>query len=114
MSNPFSRTMAELWPEFDPIINRLSQKELLWLILFVNAYHSGTKEAMDIMCPDGSNMREEIIFMTHAERRSTPNEKRSRKLRFSYTPSDYGQDSISPEDAYLEALDNNLSFAEFN
>ena len=116
MKQQFSLHMAKLWSEFDPrFIDKLSYRELLWLILFMNAYHAGNAETLSIIAPESvfEEIREEAVYMTHADRRAKQNLKRKRAFRFAYTEQDYTRDSISPEDAYIEAIDNDLLFKEF-
>lgn len=111
MSSYKSR-MAEHYQDFDTdFINRLSFKEYLWLVCFVNGYHNHNKECLDLL--DASEeMRSEAYFASNADRRSEPNTKRKRKLKFAYTEQDYSHDTVSPEDALLDAIDHlNAEFA---
>jgi hypothetical protein len=104
MSSYKSR-MAEHYQDFDPdFINRLSFKDYLWLVCFVNGYHNHNKECLDLL--DASDeMRSEAYFMSHSDRRSEPNMNRKRKLKYAYTADDYVLESISPEDALIDAID---------
>ena len=108
----FKSRMAEHYQDFDSdFINRLTFKDYLWLVCFVNGYHNHNKECLDLL--DASeDMRSEVYFMSHADRRSEPNTNRKRKLKHAYTEQDYGHDTFSPEDALIGAIDSlNEEFA---
>jgi hypothetical protein len=111
MSSYTSR-MAEHYQDFDPdFINRLSFKDYLWLVCFINGYHNHNRECLDLL--DASDeMRSEAYFMSNANQRQEPNLNRKRKLKYAYTELDYSLESISPEDALIEAIDSlNQEFA---
>jgi hypothetical protein len=120
MKRRLSRRLAELWSEIDEIFGRLTSEEIEWFTLFLRAYYCGDKEALKKLCGENEalyhEIRQEVTYMSHASRRMKDNPKRKRK-RYSgdYGAGDYMQmDSTSPEDAYLDAIDNGLSFKEFN
>lgn len=116
MSSPYKGRMAELYAEFDQVIDKLSYKELLWLICFVQGYHANNQECLDLVCASDElfeAINEEATYNKNATQRQEPNLNRKRKLKFAYTADDYTKDSLSPEDAYLDAIDNGLNFKEF-
>lgn len=115
MSSQFKGRMGEFYAEFDEIVNKLSHKELLWLVCFVNGYHAGNLQCLTIICPDTvfQVLRAEAIYMTNDSKRQ-PNMNRKRKLKNAYTAQDYIESDASPEDALIEAIDSNVFLREFN
>jgi hypothetical protein len=108
MSSQYKGRMAELYAEFDQVIDKLTYKELLWLVCFVQGYHAGNSECLSIICADDvlcEDIRSEAIYSTNSGKRSEPNMNRKRKLKYAYTADDYVLESISPEDALIDAID---------
>jgi hypothetical protein len=119
MSSQYKGRMAELYQDFDEVVDRLTYKDLIWLICFVQGYHAGSQECLQVICISEEllqEIRKEAIYMTHENQRLTPNNNRKRKLKSAYTQNDYIEGTGSPEDAIIEALDtfNGLSLGEFN
>ena len=109
MNSQYKGRMAELYADFDQIIDKLTYKELLWLICFVQGYHAANQECLDLVCNDSElfeEIRSEAIYMSHSTQRNEPNTNRKRKLKFAYTEQDYSQDTVSPEDALIDAIDS--------
>jgi hypothetical protein len=115
MSSQYKGRMAELYAEFDQVIDKLTYKELLWLVCFVQGYHAGNSECLSIICADDElheDIRSEAVYSTNSGKRTEPNLNRKRKLKHAYTELDYSLESISPEDALIEAIDSlNQEFA---
>lgn len=115
MNSQYKGRMAELYAEFEPVLNKLSYKDLLWLVCFVQGYHANNSECLRLVCGSDEvfdDINSEATYNKNSVQRQEPNMSRKRKLKFAYTEQDYSLESVSPEDALIDVIDSlNQEFA---